>query len=59
MDSKDFLDLFKYIIGIMAIIVIVYMILKSGFILRNIKIDFKGLNIEISGQEKSVQPDQE
>lgn len=50
MDWKEFFDFLKYFIGSITIIVIVYMVLNSGFKLNTFKLDYKDLiNIEVSG----------
>ena len=58
MDWKDIFEFLKHIITISAIVLIVAMLLKSGFMLNTIKIDYQGFNIEVSGYEKNTQPDQ-
>lgn len=59
MDIKEILDFFKYVITVVAIVIIVAMFIESGFKLYHLKIGSEKFNIEVSGHEKSVQPDQE
>lgn len=59
MDIKELLDFFKYVITIIAIVIVVRMVIDSGFKLNKFKINSEKFNIEVSGHEKSVQPDQE
>lgn len=59
MDIKEILDFFKYVITVVAIVIIVGMFIESGFKLYRLKIGSEKFNIEVSGYEKSVQPDQE
>lgn len=60
MDWKEILYKLSrlFLIGIFATI-ITYIVIKAGFMPNNIKINYENLNIEVSGYEKSVQPDQE
>ena len=58
MDMKELLKFFKCIIIIIAILVGMKMIIDSGFILHSLKIESAKFNIEVSGHEKSVQPNQ-
>lgn len=59
MDTKELFDFFKYVITILAIVIIVKMIIDSGFMLNKLKIESEKFNIEVSGHEKSVQPHHE
>ena len=56
MDKKELLRFFKVVFIVSAILFGLKMIIDSGFILNNIKIESKVFNIEVSGHEKSVQP---
>lgn len=74
MNWTEFFDFLKYSITIIAIVVIVFMILNSGFMLKTFKLHYKDfINIEVSGteafkanvsrrkvseKEKNTQPDQ-
>ena len=60
MDWKEILYKLSrlFLIGIFSTI-ITYIVIKAGFMPNNIKINYENLNIEVSGYEKSVQPDQE
>lgn len=59
MDTKELLDFLKYVITVIAILIVIRMIIDSGFKLNKFKISSEKFNIEVSGHEKSVQPDQE
>lgn len=54
MNWTEFFDFLKYTITIIAIVVIVFMVLNSGFMLKTFKLDYKDfINIEVSGAEVS------
>lgn len=59
MDTKELLDFLKYVITVIAIVIVIRMVIDSGFKLNKFKIGSEKFNIEVSGHEKSVQPDQE
>lgn len=59
MDTKELLKFFRYVIIVVAILIGMKMIIDSGFMLNSVKIESEKFNIEVSGYEKSVQPDQE
>lgn len=59
MNYKELFSLIKFIVVTIAIVVVVSIVSKSGFIMTNMKIDYKDLNIEVSGNEKSTQPFQD
>lgn len=52
------LDFLKYMASLMAGIIVIKLVLDSGFSLDLFKIKSKNFNIEISGHEKNAQPDQ-
>lgn len=59
MDIKEILKFFKYVIGVIATIVVIHIITQSGFMLTTVKVDYKDFTIEVTGNEKNTQPDQE
>lgn len=59
MDYKELFDLIKFIVAAITLVVIVWIVFKSGFMMTNVKIDYKDLSIEVSGNEKSTQPYQD
>lgn len=58
MDIKELLKFFRYVIVVIAILIGMKMVIDSGFMLNSLKFESEKFNIEVSGYEKSVQPDQ-
>ena len=59
MDYKELFNLIKFIIAAITLVVVVSIVFESGFMMTNVKVDYKDLSIEVSGNEKSTQPYQD
>lgn len=56
MDMKELFKFIKYLVATAAILVVVWMVINSGFMLNSIKIETEKFNIEVLGHEKSTKP---
>ncbi len=59
MDCEKFLEFLRDIAVIVAILIGLNMLLSSGFMPSRLKIESNIFTIEVFGNEKSTQPDQE
>lgn len=56
MEHNELMNFLKYVIGIIATVLVIAMILQSGFMLTKFNVNYKSFNIEVIGNEKSTQP---